>query len=141
MSRAALPTKNSGVVLAKAARTFATAPSADGIYTGNEILNAAGYTTLIIRTMPAVEVGTSTFDLKVQGYDDIEALWYDIAGASLVQITANRTTPIDLVIGQYTAVANRVISQPVPYRARVHVTLGASGTDGFTFGVSYELHN
>lgn len=142
MGRPNLPVQAGGVCLSDAARSYAGAPSADGVYTSTEIVNDQGYNTLILRTMPNTEVGTASFDLKVQGYDDLEATWYDIAGASLAQITANRTTPIDLVIGPYTAVANRVVSQPVPHRTRVVVTLGAATTDGFTFGVSYELqHN
>jgi hypothetical protein len=137
MGRPALPPKTAGVVLADAARSYAGAPSADGIYISSEIVNAEGYRTLIVRTMPNTEVGTATLDLKVQAYDALEATWYDIAGASLAQISANRTTPIDLVIGPYTAVANRVVSQPLPHRMRVHVTLATATTDGFTLGVSY----
>lgn len=134
-----LPNKY-GTVLADAARSYAGADDADGIYISDEIVNALGYEVLIIKTMPNTEVGTATFDLKVQAYDEVEAVWYDIAGASLAQITADRTTPIDLVIGRgLTAVANRVVSQPVPRRTRVHVTLGAATTDGYTFAVSYEL--
>jgi hypothetical protein len=141
MSRPALPVKKAGVALEHTARTYATAPDADGIYISSEIVNDEGYRTLILRTMPEAEVGTSTLDIKLQGYDPLSAAWYDIAGASLAQITANRTTAIDLILGPYTAVANRVVAQPLPNRMRVHTTIGASGTDGFTYGISYELHN
>jgi hypothetical protein len=140
MGRPVLPPVTAGVCLVDAARLYEDSPTADGIFISSEIVNDMGYRTLILRTMPNTEVGTCTFDLKVQAYDDLEATWYDIAGASLAQITADRTTPIDLVIGPYTAVANRVVSQPLPHRMRVHVTL-AGAAEGFTFGVSYELHN
>jgi hypothetical protein len=127
-----------GTAFTSAARSYAGGTS--GVYTSSEIVNP-GYSRLVLRTMPAAEVGTATFDLKVQGYDAITAVWYDIAGASLAQISANRTTAIDLILGAgLTAVANRVVSTVIPKRMRVHVTLGASGTDGFTFGVEYELH-
>lgn len=142
MARPQLPVKKAGVAFAVAARSYAGSPTADGIYISTDIVNSLGYTTLILRTMPTAEVATSTFALKVQAYDDLTAVWYDIAGASLATISADRTTPIDLVIGEgLTAVSNRVVSQPVPARCRVHVTLATSTTDGFTFGVSYELHN
>jgi hypothetical protein len=130
-----LPVKR-GTCLTSAARTTETGPT----FTSDEIVNRMGYSVLVLRTMPNTEVGTATFDLKVQGYDEMTATWFDIAGASLAQISANRTTPIDLVIGQnLTAVANRVVSQPIPERTRVHVTI-AGAASGFTFGVEYELH-
>jgi hypothetical protein len=140
MSRPQLPPKLAGVALTHTARSYADAPDADGIYISEEIVNALGFNTLILRTMPEGEAGTATLDIKVQAYDDLTAVWYDIAGASLAQISANRTTPIDLVVGPFTAVANRVVSQPLPHRMRAHCTLATSGTDGFTFGISYELH-
>jgi hypothetical protein len=140
MSRPQLQPKVAGVALTHVARTYAGAPDADGIYISEEIVNALGYNTLILRTMPEAEVATSTLAIKLQAYDDLTAEWYDIAGASLATISANRTTPIDLVIGQnLTAVANRVVSQPIPERTRVHVTI-AGAASGFTFGVEYELH-
>jgi hypothetical protein len=140
MSRPALPPKVAGVSLTHIARTYEDAPDADGVYIGTEIINGEGYNCLILRTMPEDEVATSTIAIKLQAYDDLTGVWYDIAGASLSTISANRTTPIDLVVGPFTAVANRVVSQPLPHRMRPHVTLATSGTDGFTFGVSYELH-
>jgi hypothetical protein len=141
MSRPQLPPKLAGVALTHAARSYADAPDADGIYISEEIVNDLGYNTLILRTMPEAEVGTATIDIKVQAYDELTAVWYDIAGASLAQISANRTTPIDLVVGvNLTAVANRVVSQPLPNRMRAHCTIATSGTDGFTFGIGYELH-
>jgi hypothetical protein len=125
--------------LASAVRTFAGATS--GIFISNEIDNSLGYDCLIVRTMPTAKTGSGTLDIKVQGYDEMSAVWYDIAGASLVQISANRTTAIDLIIGRsLTAVANRVVSTVLPKRVRVHTTLGASGADGFTYGIETELH-
>lgn len=141
MGRPNLPVQAAGVCLSDAARLYEDSPTADGIFISSEIVNDQGYNCLILRTMPNTEVGTCTFDLKVQGYDDLEATWYDVAGASLAQITADRTTPIDLILcPSATAVANRVVSQPVPHRTRVHVTL-AGAAEGFTFGVSYELQH
>jgi hypothetical protein len=140
MSRPQLPPKLAGVALTHTARTYEDAPDADGIYISAEIVNDLGYNTLILRTMPEDEVATSTLAIKVQAYDDLTGEWYDIAGASLATISANRTTPIDLVVGPFTAVANRVVSQPLPHRMRAHCTIATSGTDGFTFGISYELH-
>ncbi len=133
-----LPVKRQ-TVFSSIARSYAGGTT--GAYTSSEIVNRMGYSVLVLRTMPNARVGVGTLDLKAQGYDELSATWYDIAGASLVQIAANRTTPIDLVIGQnLTTVANRVISQPLPARMRVVVTLGAATTDGFTFGVEAELH-
>ena len=111
------------------------------VYISDEIVNALGYTGLQIRVMADTEVATATLDVKVQAYMAVEGVWQDIAGASLVQITANQTTPIDLVIDpRATAVANRVVSQPVPARSRVHVTCGDASGDGFTVSAEYTLY-
>ncbi len=139
MGRPVLPPKR-GIAFTDIARTYAGAPGADGIYTSNEIVNALGYTRLVIRTEADTEVATSTLAIKLQAYNDQSGDWYDMPGASLATISANATTPIDLVVGPgITAVSNRAVSTVLPRRMRVHATIATSGTDGYTFGVEYEL--
>jgi hypothetical protein len=109
------------------------------VYTA-EVFNTLGYTRGVLRVFADTEVATATLDFKVQAYNDVEAAYYDIPGASLVQITANQTVSIDLVIGVgLTAVANRVVSQVLPRRLRVHATCGDATGDGFTVNAEFEL--
>lgn len=130
MTRPALPVKR-GTAFPLAVRTAAT-------YTSSEIVNRLGYGRLVVRLFADTESGTSTIDLKIQAYDEVSALWYDVAGASLAQVSANMTVPIDLVIGPgITAVNNRAVSQVVPQRCRVSMTIGGTS---FRTSVEYELH-
>jgi hypothetical protein len=110
-------------------------------YTSDEIVNLQGYSGIIFRVMADTEVGTATLDIKVQAYCTVEAAWYDVAGASLAQITADQTTPIDLILGPLTAVANRVVAQPPHRRMRLHATVAESTTEGFTVSAEYEWFN
>ena len=112
----------------------------DGDVYTHELATPRGYTRGVLRILADTEVATATLDIKLQSYNSVEAAWYDLAGASLVQITANQTTSIDLVIGPgYTAVANRVVSQPLPKRLRVHATCGDATGDGFTVNGEFEF--
>jgi hypothetical protein len=109
------------------------------IYT-YELANNLGYTRGVLRVFADTEVATATLDIKLQAYHDVEAAWYDIPGASLAQITANASVSIDLVIGVgLTAVANRVVSQVLPKRIRVHATCGDATGDGFTVNAEFEF--
>jgi hypothetical protein len=109
------------------------------VYLSREMFSS-GYTRGVLRVLADTEVATATLDVKVQAYYDVEGSWYDIAGASLAQITANATVPVDLVIApDVTAVSNRAVSQVLPRRFRVHATCGDASGDGFTVTAEFEL--
>ena len=110
-----------------------------GTYTSAEIVNNLGYTRVQFLVKIASEVGTSTFDFKVQEYFESAGAWFDIPGASLAQQSA--ATTIDLVIGAgLTAVANRVVSQVVPRRMQAICTIGDATTEGYTATVDAILY-
>ena len=110
-----------------------------GTYNSSDIVNALGYQTATFLVKIASEVGTATFDFKLQQYFETDGAWYDIPGASLAQQTAETT--ISLVIGVgLTAVANRVVSQPVPHTMRAVCTIGDATTEGYTVTVDVELN-
>ena len=110
-----------------------------GTYNSAEVVNALGYQTATFLVKIASEVGTATFDFKLQQYFETDGAWYDIPGASLAQQTA--ATTISLVVGVgLTAVANRVVSQPVPRRMRAVCTIGDATTEGYTVTVDVELN-
>jgi hypothetical protein len=113
-----------------------------GVYTSRSIVNTQGYSGIIFRYIADTEVGTATFDMKVQAYLTADDDWYDIAGASITQVTANMSVPLDLIISpSITAVANRAVAQPVHRTMRVIATVAESTTEGFTVSVEYEWFN
>ena len=117
---------------------FPLAVRAAATYTSEEITNKMGYSTLIVRLFANTEVSTSTVDLKIEAYDETSNIWYDVPGASLAQVTANMTDPIDLVISPFVAaVTNRAVSTVIPDRCRVVLTVGGTS---FNCSVEYELH-
>lgn len=136
MARPKLPRKVFPV-FSNAARVQDSSP-----YNSTDQFNKMGYNGLILRVKALSEVGTATLDIKVQAYDTLVGAYYDIAGASLAQITANASASIDLIIDpRITAVSNRAVAQPVPYRWRVVATIGDATTEGFTFGVEGEYYD
>ncbi len=101
--------------------------------------NRWGYTRARISVKAASEVGTAFLDVKVQTYNTVTNEYYDMAGASLAQISA-ATGPIDLVIGPgLTAVANRVVSQPLPGQFKVVFVITDATTEGFTVNAEIEF--
>lgn len=133
MSRATLPTKFIPVWTDK------VMVQDTGTYNSDEIVNNLGYAKANFIVKVETEVGTALFDFKLQEYFEGDAAWFDIPGASLAQISA--ATTINLVIGSgLTAVANRVVSQPVPRRMRAVATIGDATTEGYTVTVTCELY-
>ena len=111
-------------------------------YASPEVVNLQGFSGVIFRVFADSEVGTATLDIKTQAYCEVEAVWYDIAGASFAQITANATVPVDLIIGpSLAAVSNRVVAQPVHRRMRLYATVGDATTEGFTVSAEAEFFN
>jgi len=120
-----MATKNFPRPLVNADTTVLTlAAEAAGTVNSADQINASGRGVIIhVDLTILTNLGTETFDLKVQGKDVASGSYYDLPGCEIAQLTAAGSATLAIHPGIASETANVSIAFPVPRKWRVQVVI------------------